>query len=73
MGLTGTEALRLIVDHAEDQEQATLGLVLQNGEWSAAYTFGREAPDSPMAGGAAYGMGETVGDALRGILEDVGL
>lgn len=41
-------------------------------EWMAGFTFGQEAPDSDMAGGAAYGMGETATDALRQALNDAG-
>lgn len=35
-----------------------------DGEWIVAIEFGREADDSPMAGGAAYGAGSTMAEAL---------
>lgn len=38
--------------------------------WTAAVVTGREAADSPMAGGAAYGMGPTPHDALAEALAD---
>jgi hypothetical protein len=34
--------------------------------------WGQEAPDSPMAGGAAYGVGETLEEALNQLLSDLG-
>lgn len=41
-------------------------------EWLCALVFGREAPDSDMAGGAAYGTGETLSEALRAALDQTG-
>lgn len=43
-----------------------------SGDWSAALEWGREAPDSPMVGAAAYGLGDTVEDALRAALDEAG-
>lgn len=40
-------------------------------EWSIHMEFGREAEDSPMAGGAAYGMGDTLEEALNQALKDL--
>lgn len=34
--------------------------------------FGREAPDSPMAGGAVYGASDTLDAALHEALEEAG-
>lgn len=34
--------------------------------------WGQEAPDSPMAGGAAYGVGDTLEEALNQLLGDLG-
>lgn len=42
--------------------------------WAVGATFGREEPDNPdndMVGGASYGMGETLVDALRAVSEEV--
>lgn len=36
--------------------------------WLIGYEFGREDEDSPMAGGAAYGTGETFDEAWQEIL-----
>ncbi len=56
------------------QGEGTMLLSLdEKGEWSCALTFGREAPDSPMAGGAAYGFGPTVDDALVEALTECGV
>lgn len=41
------------------------------GEWYVAMEFGREAEDSPMVGGAAYGHGTTLEAALNEALKDV--
>lgn len=49
-----------------------VGMDDQNGEWLASVIFGREAPDSPMAGGAAHGVG-TLGEALFQAASECGL
>lgn len=41
-------------------------------EWTVGLTFGEEAQDSPMAGGAAYGMADNLQDALRAALDEAG-
>lgn len=41
-----------------------------DGQWMAATEFGREAPDSPMAGGASYGMGPTAHAAVDMVLAE---
>jgi hypothetical protein len=35
--------------------------------------FGREADDSDMVGGAAYGVGPTLEEALESVVADLGL
>ena len=42
------------------------------GGWTVMCVFGREAPDSPMAGGVAIGCGVTAADALEGALDEAG-
>lgn len=42
-------------------------------EWIAACEFGREAPDSDMAGGAAYGVAPTADEANAHVLREIGL
>jgi hypothetical protein len=42
-------------------------------EWVVGYEFGREAPDSDMAGGAAYGMGPDLDSAVTQVTDQVGL
>lgn len=37
------------------------------------YEFGKEAEDSPMAGGAAYATGETVEEAVIQLAEQLGI
>lgn len=38
--------------------------------WSVMLNFGREAPDSPMAGGSALGAAGTAAEALRQALDE---
>ncbi len=38
--------------------------------WTASAEFGREAPDSPMRGGALYGSGETCREAIEDLLRE---
>lgn len=40
--------------------------------WSIEMVWGSEAPDSPMAGAAAYGMGATLEEALVEACKDCG-
>jgi hypothetical protein len=69
----GDEALlRRIHEHARANEGA-LAVTLSDTDVVAGYHFGREAPDSDMVGGAAYGMGPTLGAALLGVLADLGI
>jgi hypothetical protein len=42
-------------------------------EWVAACVFGSEAPDSPMAGGAAYGRGATALEAVSTVIDTIGM
>lgn len=42
-------------------------------KWTAALHFGREAEDSPMAAGAAYGIGPTFFDAFGAMLRELDL
>lgn len=42
----------------------------QKGEWSAMLNFGREAPDSPMAGGSALGSGKSAEEAIDGVIAE---
>lgn len=42
-------------------------------EWIAACEFGQEAPDSDMAGGAAYGVAPTADEAIAHVLREIGL
>ena len=57
---------------AEERYEIVLSQTISGG-WVAACVFGREAPDSPMAGGAAYGDGDTADTALSQVLDELGL
>jgi hypothetical protein len=41
-------------------------------EWVVALEWGREAPDSPMAGAAAYGMDSVAAAAVEQALREAG-
>lgn len=47
--------------------------VLQPPVWAVELLWGQEAPDSPMAGAAAYGMDEDLDVAITQALEEAGL
>lgn len=52
----------------------TMGCIgTDNMPWMVSVTFGHEAPDSPMAGGASYGHGITLTEALNEIREELRL
>jgi hypothetical protein len=40
--------------------------------WTVAVEWGREAPDSPMAGAAAYGVGDNALGAIQAALDEAG-
>jgi hypothetical protein len=54
---------------AEHEGTFALGIG-QKGGWSAMLNFGREAPDSPMAGGSAIGAGDTALEAIDGVISE---
>lgn len=41
-------------------------------DWTVSIIFGREAEDSPMAGGAAFGLGSSAYDAMAEALTEAG-
>jgi hypothetical protein len=50
------DTLRRLQAFAESVgKEGDIGLIWRGDEWLASAEFGREAPGSPMAGGAAYG------------------
>lgn len=49
------------VKHQEDGGQVTAAW--DGAEWTLAVTWGKEAPDSDMAGAAAYGIAPTLQEA----------
>lgn len=76
---TGTEEERLgrylaavAKGLADEEGHLHIGKRTGTNEWVVGMEWGKEAEDSPMAGAAAYGMGETLVDALGGMLDDTG-
>lgn len=56
-----------------ERERAPVVIHHKPGEgWSLMSEFGQEAPDSPMAGGAIYGMDEDVTTCIEQGLADAG-
>jgi hypothetical protein len=65
-----------LLDHMRDQDGGGQFVISTRGtgnEWVVGYTFGKEAEDSDMAGGAAYGMGPDLDSAVTQVAEQVGL
>jgi hypothetical protein len=52
-----------------------LSIVRSEGinEWTVAIEMGREAHDSDMVGGAAYGVAESLSEALEAALSEAGV
>lgn len=71
--MTADEMVAKIATHLRDQPQARFSLFVYDGEFGAAYEWGKEAPDSPMYGAASYGNGPTLEDALATIIEEARL
>jgi hypothetical protein len=54
-----------------EEAQLVISFDPEHGDrWVAGMTVGMEAEDSDMAGGAAYGMGETPEEALSTVVAD---
>lgn len=68
-GLTTLQRLQKFAEHVG--EDGEISVHWTGKEWMFASTFGREAPDSPMAGGAAYGADDEVTNAIEEALKDV--
>lgn len=67
--------LRQFHEHAEVHQGrlAVTGRPTRRDGYVVGYEFGRGAPDSPMAGGAAYGVGDDLEAALRAASQGVGM
>lgn len=67
------EALEAIVKLLKE-EGGAFGLVYgpESDTWTAALEWGREAPDSPLAAAAAYGVDEVPALAVEMALRDAG-
>jgi hypothetical protein len=55
------------------EHEGQLAIVALDGQISVEYRFGQEAEDSPMAGGASYGVADTIGDALAQVMRELRL
>jgi hypothetical protein len=67
MAVTADTSLKLlkIFEYLEIQKPYSFTVHITNdGTYMTAAEFGEEAPDSPMVGGASYGIGDTLDKAL---------
>jgi hypothetical protein len=64
--------LHLILTHMKKQGVGQLVITLNDrGDWVIGYEFGKEAEDSPMAAGAAYGISPALNQALDQVTSDL--
>lgn len=73
---TTGELLERLVEFIEKQESGSIALGYSDErdgkEWLSSVIFGRERPGSPMAGGAAHGVG-TIAEAVEQAARECGL
>lgn len=71
------QMMEMIAKYVEEAGGGGFAMVQreQNGEmsWIVSAEFGSEAPDSPMVGGAAYGLDKDLRRALEVAAHDCGL
>lgn len=66
--------LELLANYVKDAESGIVGLAYKAGRgWMVSAEFGEETPGSEMVGGAAYGSGEHLREALLPAVRDCGL
>lgn len=63
--------LQVLFRHIEQNEGRLVISQTSKGEWVIGYEFGKEAEDSDMAGGAAYGIGPSLTMALNQTVQDL--
>lgn len=66
-----SELIKRLTSHLDKTKGAVVVSRDKRG-YAAASEWGQEAPDSPMAGGAAYGMGDSPAQALGEMLTEAG-
>jgi hypothetical protein len=65
--------LMKVIEHIEANGGALVIGYSDRRGWTLGYEFGAEDPDSPMVGGAAYGMGDAFAEALAIVAMDLGI
>lgn len=71
---TIAEQIGKIVDYGKEQGEFSLTIARDaTGDYSSAFIFGREDIESPMAGGASYGYGDSIPRVLDQIIEECGI
>lgn len=71
-GLTEQGGKIVISHHARQSGDELQVSARESDPWVVGIEFGQEAPDSDMAGGAAYGMGDTMIEALQKAVDETG-
>lgn len=68
------DKLETITTRLEHEGGGHLGVAYidHRAEWLVAVEWGQEAEDSPMAGAASYGTGDTLEQALDQVLAETG-
>lgn len=72
--LSTARMLELLAEYVGDSGSGIVGLAYQGGKgWMVSAEFGEETPGSEMVGGAAYGSGEHLREALLPAVRDCGI
>lgn len=72
--LSTARMLELLANYVKDAESGIVGLAYKAGRgWMVSAEFGEETPGSEMVGGAAYGSGEHLREALLPAVRDCGI
>lgn len=58
------------INHGLNSTDGAITIAHTEKGWLCGIEWDREADDSPMVGAAAYGMGETMGEAVEQALEE---
>lgn len=65
--------MKELLEYVERQGGGNVGVVLRKGAWMVGVEFGQEAPDSPMAAGAAYCKAPTLDEAIANVKRQLGI
>lgn len=69
---SSSEMMEAITEFLE-KYGGSITMAYEAPQWIVALVWGREAPDSPMAAGTAYGTDETAAAAVEMALREAGI